>query len=130
MEEEYRILGSIDIEILRKYFNITTNKLIITKERIEHINKKHNNDYDLYKMYITELIKNPDYILKDVNNINTVLYLKNFENLNLQMVIKLHTTNDTNKFNTVITFWHMRNRSYRQIIRKNKIVYKKVDQKE
>ena len=111
MEEEYRIIGSIDIEILRKYFNITTNKLIITKERIEHINKKHHNDYNLY-------------------NMNTVLYLKKFEKLNLQMVIKLQTTKEANKYNTVITFWHMRDRSYKQIIYKNKIIFKKVDKKE
>ena len=130
MEEEYKIIGSIDIEVLIEYFNITTNKLIITKERIEHINKRHNNDYDLYNMYINKLINDPDYILKDVNNINTVLYLKNFKELNLQIVIKLQTTIDINKYITVITFWHMRKRSYKQIINKNQIIFKKVDKKE
>ena len=39
MEEEYINIGNINTELLNKNFNIKTNKLIITKERIEHIRK-------------------------------------------------------------------------------------------
>lgn len=81
--------------------------------------------------YILEIVKNPDYILKDVKNIDTVLYLKNIEELKLQIVIKLQTENEPNKANTIITFWQMRKRSYQQIIHKNEQIFpKKVDKKE
>ena len=111
MEEEYTEIGRINIKLLKDLFDIKTDKLIITKERIEHINKRHANDYDLYGKYMLEIISNPDYILEDIENINTVLYLKNIQELNLQMVIKIETQTDINRANTVITFWHMRKRS-------------------
>lgn len=119
MEEEYVEIGKINTDILRKHYNIKTDKLIITKERINHINKRHKNDYDLYSHYMKNIVSNPDYILKDIENIDTVLYLKTIKELNLQMVVKLQTENEANKSNTVITFWHMRKRSYKQIINKN-----------
>lgn len=130
MEEEYTEIGRINIEVLKNLFDIKTDKLIITKERIEHINKRHANDYDLYGKYMLEIISNPDYILEDIENINTVLYLKNIQKLNLQMVIKLETQTDINRANTVITFWHMRKRSYNQIIKKNKKIFQKLDKNE
>lgn len=79
--------------------------------------------------YIFEIIKDPDYILKDIKNVDTVLYLKTIQDLNLQMVIKLQTENEPNKANTVITFWQMRKRSYQQIINKNEKVFEKCGQK-
>ena len=130
MEEEYKEIGPLEIKVLKKFYNIKTNKLIITKERIEHINKRHNNDYNLYGKYMTLIIKEPDYILLDSKNNNTVLYLKKIEELNLQMVIKLQTESKLNKANTVITFWHMRDRSYKQIIRINIKIFENLDKKE
>ncbi len=130
MEEEYVKIGKIDVELLKKFYNIKTDELIITKERIEHINKRHKNDYDLYGKYMPEILSRPDYILEDIENLNTVLYLKTIKELNMQMVVKLQTENDTNKCNSVITFWHMRKRSYQQIINKNKKIYKKLDKNE
>lgn len=130
MEEEYKEIGPLEIKVLKKFYNIKTNKLIITKERIEHINKRHNNDYNLYGKYMTLIIKEPDYILLDSKNNNTVLYLKKIEELNLQMVIKLQTESKLNKANTVITFWHMRDRSYKQIIRNNIKIFENLDKKE
>lgn len=127
MEEEYVEIGKINTDILRKHYNIKTDKLIITKERINHINKRHKNDYDLYGHYMKNIVSNPDYILKDIENIDTVLYLKTIKELNLQMVVKLQTENEANKSNTVITFWHMRKRSYKQIINKNKKIFKNLD---
>ena len=77
-----------------------------------------------------EIIDNPDYILEDIENINTLLYLKTIKELNLQMVIKLQTEENVNKSNTVITFWHMRKRSYKQIIKKNIKIFEKLDKNE
>lgn len=89
MEEEYVKIGKIDVNLLKKFYNIKTDELIITKERIEHINKRHKNDYDLYGKYMPEILSRPDYILKDIENVNTVLYLKTIKELNMQMVVKL-----------------------------------------
>ena len=68
MGEEYIEIGKIDSKILENKYNIKTDKLIITKERIEHINKRHKNDYDLYGSYMIEIINDQDYILQDIEN--------------------------------------------------------------
>lgn len=127
MEEEYVDIGKIDIEILKQFCDIKTDRLIITKERIEHINKRHKNDYNLYGNYMSLILEEPDFILEDIENKETILYLKTIEGLNLQMVVRLQIENSKEKSNTVITFWHMRERSYKQIIKKNNIIYKKLD---
>lgn len=130
MEEEFEGVGKIDATLLKNNYNIKTDKVIITKERIEHINKRHNDDYNLYGHLIQTIIADPDYILEDVENVDTLLYLKIIKNLNLQAIVKLQTKYAYDKVNTIITFWHMRKRSYNQIIRKNKKIYKKIDKKE
>ena len=123
--EEYVKIGILNVDILRKYFKIKTDKLIITKERISHINKKHQTDYEIYGKYILQIIQEPDYILQDVENDDTVLYLKSINNLNLQVVVKIQTESNANKANSIITFWHMRIRSYNKIISKNKKIFEK-----
>lgn len=130
MEDEYVEIGKLDISSLTKSYDIKTDKLIITKERIEHINKRHNNNYNLYNKYMKEIIESPDYILEDIENTNTLLYLKTIKELNLQMVVKLQTEYNANKSNTVITFWHMRKRSYNQIINKNIKIFEELDKNE
>lgn len=123
MEEEYVEIGKINTSLITKYYEVKTDKLIVTKERIEHINKRHDNDYNKYGKYILEIVNNPDYILEDIENIDTFLFLKTINELNLQVVVKMQKENDKDKANTVITFWHMRKRSYNQIIKKNKKIF-------
>lgn len=53
LEEEYEEIGKIDIDRLKDFYSIKTDRLIITKERIEHINKKHNNAYKIYRKIYT-----------------------------------------------------------------------------
>ena len=122
--EEYVKIGKLNLDVLNKYFKVATDELIITKERINHINKRHQNDYDIYGKYILEIIEEPDYILQDIENKDTLLYLKSIKSLNLQVVVKIQTESSKNRVNSVITFWHMRKSSYNKIILKNKIIFK------
>ena len=47
-----------------------------------------------------------------------------------QIVIKLQTKNEIGKYNSIITFWSMRKRSYNSIIKKNKKVFQNLDKNE
>lgn len=127
-------IGRIDREKLGMYKEkIVTEEVIMTNERIEHTKKRHPGDYEKYIKYIPDIIQNPDYILEDKDNIDTVLILKNiFENGdNVQVVVKLYTNKtDIWKNNTILTFWHIREKNYRKCIAKNKILYKKLDKDE
>lgn len=44
--------------------NIVTDKVIITYERIQHIKKRHPNDFERYSEYIRLAVENPNYIIE------------------------------------------------------------------
>lgn len=120
-------IGKVDGDKLIGY-KIATDIVVITRERKEHIQKRHFEDYSKYIQYIPYIIENPDYILEDNNNIDTILLLKklNEENKNIQIVIKLNTTKDKNRYNTVLTFWQIREKNYKKTVQRNKIIYEKL----
>ena len=120
-------IGKIDIKKLEKYKEkIITDEVILTDERKEHIRKRHPEDYEKYITYIPNIIERPDYILEDVNNDDTILLLKAINNREkVQVVIKLQTViQEVNKCNSILTFWHIRDRNYKSTIRNNKLLYK------
>jgi len=128
-----KYIGRLDKEKLGKYKNIiVTDEVIMTNERIEHVRKKHPGDYEKYIDYIPNVIKNPHYILEDKDNIDTILILKtiNEKEKNIQVVIKIHINKEENKYNSIITFWHIRDRNYNATIKNNKIIYKNIDNDE
>ena len=58
--------------------DITTDEVIITDERIQHIKAHHPKDYERFAGYMTEIIARPDYILA-TNLSNTAFILKRIE---------------------------------------------------
>ena len=134
MKKVVQYIGNLDKEKLGNYKNkIITEKVIMTNERIEHIQKRHPGDYEKYINYVPDIIKDPDYILEDKDNENTILMLKTIKDKekNVQVVVKLITNiEDKNKSNSILTFWNIRDRNYRSTIKNNKIVYKKLDKNE
>ena len=45
--------------------DIRTDEVIITDERIQHIQERHPDDYERFSTYLAEIIQNPDYIIRD-----------------------------------------------------------------
>lgn len=127
-------IGNLNIAKQGKYRNkINTAKVIITNERIKHIKLRHPGDYEKYINYIPDIIKNPDHILEDKKNLDTLLFLKTLRdiNKNIQVVIKLQINiNEKEKINSIITFWHIRARNYKSTIQNNSIIYKNLDNDE
>lgn len=122
-------IGRIDKNKLGIYKDkIVTEVVILTEERINHILQHHPGDFENYSKYITQIIEDPDYILNDNKNIDTVIYLKTIEVdlKNIQIVIKLITNKLNNKFqNSIITLWKIKDKNYKQMLRNKEIIYKK-----
>ena len=101
------LVGKIDIEIYNCITkDITTDEVIITDERIQHIKEHHPNNYEQYYSYMRSIIENPEYII-EANKPNTALILKSFSNGNetFKTVLRLITSSDNSKFkNSIITF--------------------------
>lgn len=123
-----KYIGKLDGEKLGKYKNkIVTQNVIITNERIEHIKKRHLNDYEKYINHISDIIKNPDYILIDKDKIDTVMFLKRIldNTKNIIVIVKLNTEIEKIEMsNSILTFWQIRNVNYEKVIKNNIIVYK------
>ena len=125
-------IGKIDKNLYRVVTeNITSEDIIITDERIEHIKKRHPNDYELFFEYIMQIIENPDYIL-EANKPHTAFVLKKLT-LNgerFQLIVRLKTLGDPDEYkNSIITFLKIDEYRYDRYLRTKKILYA-VDKKE
>ncbi len=119
----------IDIETFKCITNdITTDEVIITEERIQHIKERHNNDFLEIQPYIQDILSMPDYILADSKRENTGLILKQItENngLKVQVVLRVHTSKDRKGLkNSIISAWKISDSRWNNYLRNKKILYK------
>lgn len=121
------LVGKIDIEIYNCITkDITTDEVIITDERIQHIKEHHPNNYEQYYSYMRSIIENPEYII-EANKLNTALILKSFSNGNetFKTVLRLITSSDNSKFkNSIITFMKINEKEWNRLLKNKKILYK------
>lgn len=120
-------LGNINISVLEKEFGkLQTSEIIVTGERIAHIRERHFIDYELFERYGAQCVQNPDYIIKDNKNENTVFMVKKLPNINLNVISKLALDTDKNGLkNSVMTFYRIRERNLKKLITKNTLLYSK-----
>ena len=121
------LVGKIDIEIYNCITkDITTDEVIITDERIQHIKEHHPNNYEQYYSYMRSIIEKPEYII-EANKPNTALILKSFSNGNetFKTVLRLITSSDNSKFkNSIITFMKINEKEWNRLLKNKKILYK------
>lgn len=106
--------------------DITTDEVILTAERIDHIRKRHPKDYEQYFGYMADMIEKPHYIIED-DTPDTAFVLKSFGDNEGQfrLILRLHTSRDPKgRKNSVITFQYVRKREYDRLIRNKKHLYK------
>ena len=108
--------------------DIRTDEVIITDERIKHIQERHPNDYERFSRYLSEIIQNPDYIIRDERP-NTATILKEFpanENSeHFRIALRLATSRDPVHYkNSIITFLKIRQKEWDRMIRNKEILYK------
>ena len=120
-------LGMLNTQPLEKEFGeLKTAEIVVTDERIEHIKLRHPDDFALFKQYGSVTVETPDIIVKDCINTNTVFMIKRLENTNLNVVAKLILdTDQSNRKNSVMTFYRIRNSNLKKLEKKNKTLYKK-----
>ncbi len=123
---EIIIIGKLSSEPIEQEFGkLKTDEVVVTNERIEHIQLRHPEDYSFFERFGTFVIEEPDMIIKDEKNDNTVFMIKRIENTNLNVVVKLILyTTDTNYKNSVMTFYRIRDKNLLKLEKKNKTLYK------
>ena len=125
---QVREVGRIDIE---KYkcvtTEISTDEVIITDERVEHIKQRHPNDYERFFEFFPEIISDPDYIIAS-DKPNTAVILKEvlISGEKFKLILRLKVENDPAKYkNSVISFWHIGDTTWRKTIKNKNVLYKK-----
>lgn len=129
-------IGQLDKNKLGKYKNIIlTSKVILTDERLyEHILVKNKDEYEQLKFYIKDIIENPDIILDDNRNKNTIILLKKIKVINKigRVVIKIAVAQDKkHSKNSIITLMKLNDRTLEQTLKnRGKIIFKNIDKNE
>lgn len=123
------VVGKIDLEIYKCVCaDITTDEVVIPDERIEHIRQRHPNDYERYKTYLTTIIQDPDYIIRD-SRPSTAIILKEISDTaqrDFRLVLRLATSQDADGLkNSIITFMATHEKEYKRLIRNKEVLYKK-----
>ena len=107
--------------------DITTDEVIITDERIQHIKEHHPGDYEAYKQYMAHAIMSPDYIV-EANRPNTALILKEFQvdDKVFKLILRLKTSDEPDNFkNSIITFMKTDRKEWARLLKNKKILYKR-----
>jgi len=128
--EEYINIGKINKQNIGEYKNkIITDDLILTYERLnKHILLYHEKEYCQLENYIKGVIQEPDLVLEDKDNKDTLIFLKHIEEINkkARVVVKLATNKQDKIYNknSIITIMRQRDKSWKQTIKnKGKIIF-------
>lgn len=98
----------------------------LSEERLEHIRQHHPDDFALCVKYIDSLIENPDLILDDHKNPMSTMFIRRFEEIGVNIVIKLALRGDLESRSFIVTIHPVGARSIQKLEKKNKVVYKKL----
>ena len=125
-----QFIANLDKKKLGIYgIKLITEEVILTDERLyEHILLFHKDEYKQLKPYIRSIIENPDYIVEDNRHDDTMIYLKEIDNIgkNGRVVIKLALGKDEeHSKNSIITLMKLNKRTWNQTIKnRGNIIWK------
>lgn len=120
------LIGKIDKNKIGEYAKkIKSEDIVLTIERMRHIFRNHQNDYKIIMKNIARIIANPDEVIEDNKNKDTLFFIGKLDKNNLNIVIKLNTTNsEEHPSNSIMTAWIIREKNLRKVREKNKGIYK------
>lgn len=121
-------VGHIDVEKYRCIAeNISTDEVIITDERIIHIQKNHPGDYECLSRHISDVLRDPDYIL-EANKPNTGILLKDIVSSGekIRVIVRVKVESDPDGYkNSILSFWRIGSATWGKNIKNKKILYAK-----
>lgn len=106
--------------------DIRTGEVIITEERIRHIQERHPNDFERYSRYISVMLENPQYILADPVPCTAVVLQEFLEGgEHFRLILKLAVSkSEAGRKNSVITFLKISRKKFNKYLRNKVVLYK------
>ena len=116
-----QFICKINKNILGKYKEkIISKDVILTQERLEnHILLYHKKDYEQLVPYLKDIILNPDFIIDDNRHEDTLIFLKEIDEISKhgRVVLKLALgKNSIYNKNSIITLMRLNKRTWNQTI--------------
>ena len=97
----------------------------MTEERRKHIYDDHFNDYEIIMANIDRVVLNPNEVLEDSRNKDTLFFIDKLNKNNLNVIVRLNTTDDKeHPQNSIMTAWIIRDSNLKKIRKRNKTIYK------
>ena len=125
---DVRSVGRINREIYKCVTpDIVTDEVVITEERIAHIQERHPDDYERFVSYIPQIINAPDFIV-EANKANTAVLLKEIEEQGdrFKLILRIKVESDPAEYkNSVLSFWHIGETTWKKTLKNKKILYKR-----
>ncbi len=124
--KQLQYIGKLDVSKLKGYKeHVRSKELVLTFERKMHIKEHHMKDYVEIIKNLEETILNPDEILEDLKNDNTVMFIRKISKNSLNVIIKLSIKEDErHPYNSIMTAWIIREKNLQKLKEKNKSIYK------
>ena len=119
-------IAKIDVEKLGEYKNkVVSDEVVLTEERKLHIYESHKKDYEEIMKNIRNAILNPQEIIEDIKNKDTVFFIGKLKKNNLNVIVKLNASNNLqHPKNSIMTAWIIRDKNLNKLREKHKIIYK------
>lgn len=129
--EKLKYIGKLDRDKLGEYRDkIITDEVVLTDERLnEHILIYHPKEYEQLKESISEIIEDPDYILRDNRHDDTIILLKHIKDIDKRgrIVVKLALgLDEKHPKNSIITLMKLNERTWTQTLKnRGEIIFDK-----
>lgn len=124
-------LCDLKSDVFEKEFGkLNTSEVVITDERVQHIQEHHPVDYSLFEEYGKKTVEDPDIIIRDIKNEGTVFLVSKLDNTNLNTIVRLSVADMDNPDhkNSVMTFYRIRTKNLEKLMAKHKVLYIKQEQ--
>ena len=119
---EERLPKAAEEKVLSHFDFFNNSRIVLRPERFEHILEGHSDIGDDVEGIVHEVIKQPDMILIDHKNDNSILVLgKSLEN-SVNVVVRLSNTDFDN---SIITAMRVSDKTLKRLLKKNKKIYDK-----
>ncbi|MBQ6346628.1 MAG: hypothetical protein IJI71_03605 [Clostridia bacterium] len=114
----------------KEYGELNTSEVIITDERVQHIQEHHPADYGLFEKYGKKTIEAPDIIIRDIKNESTAFLVLKLDEINLNTIVRLSVANTDSPEhrNSVMTFYRIRTKNLEKLMARHKVLYKRQEE--
>ena len=118
--------GKIDTTILKGAFpGVRSGEVVLTPPQYKHIMDDHPDAMPILIRHGKEIFSDPDYVIEDSSDPNTVLVVKTIEKKYKAVVRLAVNGDDKSKKNSIITFHRITDRYLKNKLKKNKVLYEK-----